>query len=111
RDMQWNGSVTGTLGSGRAFERTNEKDFKWTVGKPCLTIDGKSDGNITGRNLETTITSYQRCADSCPAAGSDITIKNVDNGHQIELRYTGGPHAEFTAVDGSKVELTLACGL
>ncbi len=111
RDMQWTAQLQGTTGSGRQFDRTNNKDIKWTVGTPCIAISGTSQGNITGLNLLTTISNYQQCADSCPAANSEINIKDVDNGESIDIKYLGGPHAQFTSVNGTVTDLPLACGL
>jgi hypothetical protein len=110
RDMTWNAQLTGTTGSGRSFQRTNQKDLKWTVGQACLAVSGQSTGNISGANLQTTITNYQRCADSCPQAGSEINIKNLDNGDSIDIKYLGGPDATVT-INGKSQTVGLACGL
>jgi hypothetical protein len=111
RDMTWAASLSGTTGHGRAFNRTNNKDIKWTVGTPCLAISGSSQGDVTGLNLLTTITNYQRCVDSCPQAGSEINVKDVTDGKSIDLTYLGGQSAQFTGVEGKVWDLTVACGL
>jgi hypothetical protein len=109
REMTWNATLSGTTGRGRAFSRTNQKDLKWTVGVPCLAVSGQSTGNVLRANLQTTITSFQRCADSCPQAGSDINVKNLDNGDSIDIKYDGGPQAELT-INGKSQTIGLACG-
>ena len=75
-----------------------------------MAISGQSQGNIAGANLQTTVTSYQRCADSCPQAGSEITIKNLDNGNSIDIKYSGGPQATLT-INGKSETIGLYCGL
>jgi hypothetical protein len=110
RSMAWNAMLSGTTGSGRPFNRTNQKSVQWTVGVACLSASGQSSGDILGANLQTTVVTWQRCADSCPQAGSEITVKNLDKGDSIDIQYDGGPTAELT-LDGSKeVEIRLACG-
>ncbi len=110
RSMTWNAQLSGTTGSGRQFTRTNQKSIQWTVGVACLSASGQSSGDILGANLQTTVVSWQRCADSCPQAGSEISVKNLDKGDSIDIQYDGGPTAELT-LDGSKAyEIRLACG-
>jgi hypothetical protein len=111
RDMTWSASLAGTTGSGRAFTRTNDKDIKWTVGQSCIDIGGSSQGTISGLDLETTITSYSRCEGSCPAAGSEINVKDVTNGDSVDVKYLGGDRAQFTSIKGTETDLTLFCGL
>jgi hypothetical protein len=110
RDVQWTASLAGTTGSGRAFSRTNAKDIKWTVGESCISISGSSQGTITGLDLDTTITSYSRCEGSCPAAGSEINVKDVTNGDSVDIKYLGGAKAQYTGVKGNVIDLPLVCG-
>ena len=110
RSMTWSAQLSGTTGSGRQFNRTNQKVLQWTVDVACLSASGQSSGDILGANLQTDIVTWQRCADSCPQAGSQITVKNLDKGDSIDIAYDGGPTAELT-LDGSKpFEIRLACG-
>jgi hypothetical protein len=109
RELKWTGMLSGTTGAGRPFQRTNDKDLKWTVGVECLSISGQSTGNILKANLQTTIVDYQRCADSCPQAGSEIQVKNLDNGDSIDIKYAGGPTATLT-LNGKSEPIGLACG-
>ena len=111
RDMTWTASLNGVTGGGRQFDRTNNKDIKWTDGTPCIAVSGSSDGTLTGLHLVTTITDYQRCVDSCPAAGSEINVRDVDNGKSIDIKYLGGPKAQFTSGDGAVTVLPLLCGI
>ena len=59
RHMTWHGQLSGTTGRGRSFTRTNDKSIDWTVGQPCITVSGQSDGTIVGVELKTTIDSFQ----------------------------------------------------
>jgi hypothetical protein len=113
RDMQWNGTFSGTTGSGREFNRVNTKDVKWTVGQQCISINGQSTGDVTGKHLTTKIITYQRCAAECPEANSEINIQNTDNGNDIDIKFLGGTQADVTLTSGGKSESidVIACGL
>ncbi|MEO7108803.1 MAG: hypothetical protein ABI183_00080 [Polyangiaceae bacterium] len=113
RDMDWNGTFSGTTGNGREFNRVNQKDIKWTVGQQCIAIDGQSTGDVTGKNLTTKIISYSRCAAECPEANSEINIQNVDNGNDIDIKFVGGAKADVTLTANGKTEsidVTAPCG-
>ena len=71
--------------------RTNDKTIDWTVGQPCVTVSGQSDGTILGVELKTTIDSFSRCAAECPQGGSEISVENVDSGSTVDIKYSGGP--------------------
>jgi hypothetical protein len=109
RNLTWNAQLSGTTGKGRPFNRTNQKNIQWTVGVPCISATGQSTGDILGSNLQTTVTSWQRCADACPQAGSEIQVKNLDKGDSIDIAYQGGDQADLT-LDGHSFEISLACG-
>jgi hypothetical protein len=109
RTMTWNGQLSGTTGRGRHFQRTNQKTVSWTKGVSCIAISGQSTGNILVARLQTTFTSWQVCADSCPQAGSEIQVKNLDDGDAIDVKYEGGPTAELT-LNGRSDTIGLACG-
>jgi hypothetical protein len=109
RSMTWNATLSGTTGRGRSFSRTNQKTLQWTVGVACLEVTGQSTGNILGAKLQTTFTTWKRCADSCPQSGSEIEVKNLGNNDDIDIKYLGGPSANLT-IDGKSEEIGLACG-
>lgn len=109
RTMTWNATLSGTTGRGRSFSRTNQKTLQWTTGVACLSVSGQSTGDILGAKLQTTFTSWKRCADSCPQAGSEIQVKNLGNGDSIDVKYLGGPDADLT-INGKTEEIGLACG-
>lgn len=109
RTLTWNATLSGTTGRGRSFDRTNQKTVQWTVGVPCIEVTGQSTGTILGARLQTTFTTWKRCADSCPQSGSEIQVKNLGNGDDIDIRYLGGPTADLT-LDGKTEEIGLACG-
>ena len=110
RTVDWNAQLSGTTGRGRSFSRTNQKVLQWTVGVPCLSATGQSTGDILRATLQTTVVSWKRCADACPEAGSEITVKDLSNGDAIDIQYLGGPDANLT-LDGRSEEIGLACGL
>lgn len=109
RTMTWNATLSGTTGRGRSFNRTNQKTLQWTVGVACLGVTGQSTGDILGAKLQTTFTTWKRCADSCPQSGSEIQVKNLGNGDSIDIQYLGGPSANLT-INGKSEEIGLACG-
>ena len=109
RSMTWNATLSGTTGRGRHFDRTNQKNVSWTTDVACLSASGQSSGDILGAHLQTTVTSWKRCADACPQAGSAIQVKNLDKGDSIAITYDGGDTAELT-LDGKSLEIGLACG-
>lgn len=110
RTMDWSAQLEGTTGGGRAFTRSNDKTIQWTAGASCLTINGTSTGTVTGLDLKTTVTSYSRCENACPAAGSDITIEDLTTGATVDLEYLGGSEAQFTSVRGATTDFAVACG-
>ncbi|HEX8796449.1 MAG TPA: hypothetical protein VF765_36105 [Polyangiaceae bacterium] len=109
RTMTWNATLSGTTGRGRSFNRTNQKTLQWTAGVACLEVSGQSTGDILGAKLQTTFTTWKRCADSCPQSGSEIQVKNLGNGDSIDIKYLGGPDANLT-INGKSEEIGLACG-
>jgi hypothetical protein len=114
--MVWQASLSGTTGSGRDFNRTNDKTITWTTGTTpeCVSISGTSQGTVTGHDLKTTVTDYERCAAECPQAGSEIAIQNLDNGKEVDVKYNGGPSATVTETVNGKtasIDLPLACSL
>lgn len=111
RSMSWSASLGGTTGRGRAFNRTNQKNVSWTIGVPCIAASGQSTGNILGADLHTSVVSWQRCAEACPQAGSEISVKNLDKGDSIDIKYDGGDSAEMTIDGGRTIDIGLACGL
>jgi hypothetical protein len=113
RDMQWNGSFSGTTGAGREFNRVNVKDVKWTVGQQCIDISGQSTGDVTGKDLTTKIITYNRCAAECPEANSEINIQNTDTGNDIDIKFLGGASADVTLTANGKsesIDVLAPCG-
>jgi hypothetical protein len=110
RDMTWTGSLNGTTAGGRAFTRTNNKDLKWNVGQPCISLAGSSDGTIAGAHLVTTVSNYQQCAGSCPAMGGDISVQDMDDGQSWDVKFNGSADAQATGPNGGQVSVPLECG-
>jgi hypothetical protein len=113
RDMQWNGSFSGTTGAGREFNRVNVKDVKWTVGEQCIDISGQSTGDVTGKHLTTKVITYNRCAAECPEANSEINIQNTDTGNDVDIKFLGGASADVTLTANGKsesIDVLAPCG-
>jgi hypothetical protein len=110
RDMVWNGHFTGTTGHGRAIERTNQKEYKWTVGGDCLSVSGSSDGTVTGHELKVDVINYSRCKGACPETGSEIKITDVTSSKVYDLKYGVGS-ATYTGPNGGSITFTPWCAL
>jgi len=111
REMTWNATLSGMTARGNAFSRTSTWDTTWQVGESCISLAGSAEGDVNGRSLKTTVTSYQRCLASCPASGGRIKIEREDDGEEVTLDYNGGNDATFTGVNGKQTNINLACGL
>lgn len=109
RTMVWKASINGTTARGREFSRTNEKVIDWTVGEPCVGIDGVSQGNVGGRNVKTEVNDFRRCRGSCPEAGGSIVVTNVDRNVSVEIRYDGTNQAKLITPKG-EMTINLFCG-
>jgi hypothetical protein len=110
RHMTWSAQLSGTTARGRSFTRTNNKVIDWTVGQPCISVSGESDGTVTGVELKTTIVSYSRCAAECPQAGSEISVVDEQDHDTLDIKYSGGDEAVLT-INGRSSDIALACGL
>jgi hypothetical protein len=108
RTMQWKATLSGTTARGRDFARTNEKTIKWTVGEPCIGLDGVSQGNVSGRNLKTEVTAFRRCRGSCPDAGGKIVVTNLDRNVSVEIDYDGTAQAKLITPKG-ETTIALLC--
>jgi hypothetical protein len=109
RTMTWKASISGTTARGREISRTNEKVIDWTIGEPCVGIDGVSQGNLSGRNVKTEVNDFRRCRGSCPEAGGSIVVTNLDKNVSIELKYDGTNQATLVTPRG-ETKITLLCG-
>jgi hypothetical protein len=108
RTMTWSAQLSGTTARSRQFTRTNTKTVTWKVGERCFTLNGTSDGDVTGREIKTEIVNYSRCAAACPEAGGEITITNVKTGTKLEITYDGSNTATFTGPQGT-ASIPLIC--
>ncbi len=108
RNMVWSGKVHGVTGSGRALERTNTKTISWTKGTQCITVNGQSQGNLSGRELTTVVENFKRCEGECPEAGGKITVSGP-NGSLAIVVLEGG-RARVT-VGARSAEFRLPCSL
>jgi hypothetical protein len=110
RDMIWDGHFTGTTGGGRAFERTNHKEYKWTVGQPCLSVAGSSDGTVTGKELKIDVINFSRCIHACPEAGSEIKVTDVAANAVYDLKFEASD-AVYTSPEGREYTFHPLCSL
>lgn len=108
RTMTWKATLSGTTARGKAIERQNQKTVSWTVGEQCVALSGTSEGNLTGKRVKIEIPSYKRCRGSCPEAGSEIKVTNVDSGKTVSVRY-GAADAVYTNANGKEITFTPAC--
>jgi hypothetical protein len=108
RTMTWKATLTGTTARGREITRTNEKVIDWTIGEPCVGVDGVSQGNLSGRNVKTEVNDFRRCRGSCPEAGGSIVVTNLDKNVSVEIRYDGTNQATLITPRGES-KITLLC--
>lgn len=109
RTMTWKGSIAGTTARGREFTRTNDKVIDWTIGEPCIGLDGVSQGSVRGRNVKTEVNDFRRCRGSCPEAGGSIVVTNLDKNVRIEIKYDGTNQATLIHPKG-ETKINLLCG-
>jgi hypothetical protein len=110
RTMVWTGTFSGTTGHGRPIARTNSKTYNWSVGVACLSVTGESNGTVTGNDLTVDILNWSRCADACPASGSEIKITDVTTNVVYDLTYGDGD-ATYTDSNGDRITFTPLCAL
>ncbi len=108
RTMVWTGMFNGTTGHGRPITRTNTKTYDWTVGVACLSVTGESNGTVTGNDLKIDVINFSRCADACPASGSEIKITDETTSTVYDLTYGNGD-ATYAAPNGDKITFTPLC--
>lgn len=108
RDMIWDGKFDGTTRNARAFSRTNHKEYTWTVGGTCLSVDGTSDGTVTGHELKTDVISFQVCKGQCPEPGSEIKVTDVTSNKVYDVKWNGAT-ATYTGPAGGQITYTPLC--
>ena len=110
RDMIWDGKFNGTTARGRAFARTNHKQYKWTQGQACLSVAGSSDGTVTGHEIKTDVIDFSVCKGGCPEAGSEIKITDVSTSKVYDVKYNAAD-ATYTGPEGRSINFTPLCAL
>jgi hypothetical protein len=108
RDMIWDGKFDGTTAHGRAFNRTNHKEYKWTVGQACLSVAGSSDGTVTSHELKTDVINFSICKGGCPEAGSEIKVTDVSASKVYDLKWNAS-NATYTGPEGNSITYTPLC--
>ncbi len=108
RTLDWSGRLSGTTRRGIAFDHSSTWQVSWTVGGDCITESGTSTGQIGALSVATTVSDYQVCADTCPAAGSEITIIDSTDGLKYDLEY-GTDTATYTGPLGKKYTYMPLC--
>lgn len=107
RQMDWQGTLSGTTARGRTFSRTNTKTVTWRFGERCYGVAGVSEGKVRDRFLRTEITDFRRCQGACPEAGGKITISNAAK-VKVEITFDGTSQATYKTPKGETV-FDLAC--
>jgi hypothetical protein len=110
RDMVWDGKFDGTTAHGRAFQRTNHKEYKWTVGQACLSVAGSSDGTVTSHELKTDVINFSICKGGCPEAGSEIKVTDVSANKVYDLKWNAND-ATYTGPEGNSITYTPLCAI
>jgi hypothetical protein len=110
RDMIWDGKFNGTTAHGRAFSRTNRKEYKWTQGQACLSVTGESDGTVTGHEIKTDVIDFSICKGGCPEAGSEIKVTDVSVNRVYDVKWNAAD-ATYTGPEGHSVDFTPLCAL
>jgi hypothetical protein len=108
RTLQWNGRLSGTTRRGTAFDHSSTWMVSWTVGGDCISESGSSSGTAGALSVTTTVTDFQACADSCPAAGSEITITDTTDSASYDLTY-GKDTATYTDPAGKMYTYVPLC--
>jgi hypothetical protein len=108
RTLQWNGHLTGTTRRGTDFDHSSTWTISWTVGGDCISESGSSSGTAGDLSVSTTVTSFQACAGSCPASGSEIKITDTTDGASYDLTY-GNDSATYTNPAGKMYTYVPLC--
>ena len=111
RTMVWDGTLGGTTGRGRTFARVDRKTITWEAGGQCITVNGSSEGDVTGRKVRTDVTTMSLCKGACPGPGGSVKVTSAESGKSISIDYDGDETATYTGPNGGKAEVRLACGL
>jgi hypothetical protein len=80
------------------------------VGGDCISVNGESDGTITGHELKTDVINYNRCRHACPEAGSEIKITDETTNKTYDVKYNA-TDATYTGPAGNSIEFTPVCAL
>lgn len=97
-------------GSMRTFSRVVDATLSWTVGAPCVDVDGEASGSVDAFNLSTHTTSFVACASGCPSAGSVVRADDIDHpGVFVRVLYGSGETATYTNAQNESFSFTPAC--
>lgn len=116
RTMIWQSTVSGTVdvhGSSRAFARTIDATSTWTIGAPCIDIDGQAQGTIQAssdvdRHVATRSSSFVACG-TCPNNGSELRADDIDHpGTFVQVTY-GSTGATYTNDRGQTFTFVPRC--
>lgn len=96
RTMTWIGQVSGETGNGRPLERSVARTVTWSLGDPCVTLNGRSEGTIGSHNVVTEASNIARCRGDCPEPGGTITITHAARNERYTVTFDGGTEASVT---------------
>ena len=108
RTLDWSGRLVGQTRRGVAFDHSSSWELSWTLGGDCLGESGTSSGTAGKLAVTTTVKDFQVCDDSCPAAGSEITVADSTNHLSYDVTY-GTDTATYTGPLGKKYSYEPLC--
>lgn len=113
RTMLWTSHFEGTLATdtrARHFVRDTTRTLRWTVGAPCVTVDGSSTGTVGERSVRVAVSGFRLCGGlRCPAENSHVRVENLVSGRFIDVRFAAQGHAVLRDTRGLLVPIRPAC--
>jgi hypothetical protein len=109
RTMTWKADLHGTTAGGRAFARVSNARIGWTIGEPCLDLDGTSEGQVENRRVRITISDFRRCRRGCPEAGGKIVVTNLTRNVSVQILFDGTNRATYINTRGVESTIPLLC--
>jgi len=113
REVLWQGSWTHTNLAGALVAHTSDVTIAVDTVSGCRTMDGSAATTVAGRQVDSTLRSYEIChdlvtgAEGCP--GGSVVHTGEPSGKVVTLQYDGGDVAEVTGPRGETFQVALAC--
>jgi hypothetical protein len=103
--VQSNGDLNGL--SGNSFDRNARATISWATGSGCVQVDGQGSVATNGTTYTSSLSGYQRCTGSCPAAGT-LTLDGPNQ--DVTVTFDGSSTPSLNSSTGVSREIQLACG-